>query len=148
MRTSDFSDVLQCLNACGAKYLVVGAHAVMRYTEPRATKDLDLWIENSSQNARRVYRGLRRFGAPLDQITPADLEEPEMILQIGVAPVRVDILSSLPGMSFADAWQHRESVLWEGVEAPFISRNDLVRAKKLAGRPSDREDLRRLQRKR
>jgi predicted nucleotidyltransferase len=147
MPTSDFKEVLQCLNDCGAKYLIVGAYAVMRYTEPRATKDLDLWIENSPENTERVFQALVQFGAPLSGISPADLERSEMVLQIGVAPVRVDILTSLPGLKFQDAWEHHDTVFWEGVQAHFISKADLIRAKRWAGRPSDRQDLRRLKRK-
>jgi predicted nucleotidyltransferase len=148
MRTSDFRDVLQCLNASGAKYLIAGAYAVMRCTEPRATKALDLWIENSSENTQRVFHGLVQFGAPLDRISPADLEKPEMVLQIGVAPFRVDVLTSLPGLRSQDAWERHETVLWDGVEAHFISKKDLIRAKKVAGRPNDRQDLKRLKGKR
>jgi predicted nucleotidyltransferase len=144
MPTSGFNGILQCLNDCGAKYLIVGAYVVMRYTEPRATKDLDLWIDNTPQNARRVFDDLAKFGAPLAGIVPADLEKREMVLQIGVAPVRVDVLTSLPGLEFRDAWDHRDTVQWEGVQTHFISKADLIRAKQAAGRPSDRQDLRRL----
>jgi len=144
MQASDFKEVLRCLNDCGAKYLVVGAYAVMRFTEPRATKDLDIWIDNSPENTRRVFRALVQFGAPLAGIVSADLEKPGMVLQIGVAPIRVDFLTSLPGLRFQKAWENHDIVLWEGVQAHFISKPDLIRAKQSAGRRSDRQDLRRL----
>jgi len=115
MPTSDYNAMLQCLNACGAKYLVVGGFAVMRYSEPRFTKDLDLWIDNAPENTRLVLAALRRFGAPVAGISTADLEKPEMVLQIGVAPVRVDIMTSVPGLetpgatgrqSCGKVWKH------------------------------------------
>lgn len=116
----------------------------MRYSEPRFTKDLDLWIDNGPENARLVLRALRSFGAPISGINAADLEKPEMVLQIGVAPVRVDIMTSVPGLEFQHSWRNRETILWEGVEAHFASKEDLIRAKRAAGRPSDRRDLKSL----
>jgi hypothetical protein len=86
MPKSDFGAMLRCLNACGAKYLVVGGYAVMRHTEPRFTKDLDLWIDNSPANTKRVFKALGLFGAPLAGLSAQDLEKPELVLQIGVAP--------------------------------------------------------------
>jgi predicted nucleotidyltransferase len=147
MPTSDYSAILQCLNICGAKYLVVGGYAVMRYSEPRFTKDLDLWIDNGPENIKLVLSALRRFGAPVASISAADLQHPEMVLQIGVAPVRVDILTSVPGLEFEQSWHNRETVLWDGVETHFASKEDLIRAKRAAGRPSDRRDLKSLLKK-
>ncbi len=143
----DYGEILQCLNACGARYLVVGGYAVMRYSEPRFTKDLDLWIDNGPENTKLVLKALRRFGAPVTGIAAADLEKPEMVLQIGVAPVRVDIITSVPGLEFENAWPNRETILWEGVETHFASKEDLVRAKRVAGRPSDKRDLKSLVKK-
>jgi hypothetical protein len=119
----------------------------MRYSEPRFTKDLDLWIDNGRKNTKLVFKALRRFGAPVAGISAGDLEKPEMVLQIGVAPVRVDIMTSVPGLDFQQSWQNRETILWEGVEAHFASKEDLVRAKRAAGRPSDKRDLKNLLRK-
>ena len=102
MPRSDFDAILRCLNACRAKYLVVGGYAVMRRTEPRITKGLDLWIDNSPANTERVLSALRRFGARLAGVSAADLERPARVLQIGVAPVRVDILTTLRGLRFQD----------------------------------------------
>src|SRR5688572_20616801 len=101
---SDYKELLEVLNACGVRYLIVGGYAVMRYTEPRFTKDLDLWIATDRENAERTFQALSRFGAPIDDCTPEDFTNPELWFQIGVAPVRVDLLLSIPGLAFEDAW--------------------------------------------
>jgi hypothetical protein len=106
-----------------------------------------LWIDNRPENTKLVLTALRRFGAPVAGITAADLEKPEMVLQIGVAPVRVDIMTSVPGLEFEGSWRNRETILWEGVEAHFASKDDLVRAKRASGRPSDKRDLKSLSKK-
>ena len=90
---SNFTNLLSALNACRAKYLVVGGYAVMLYTEPRYTKDLDIWIEPSPDNAARVYRALAGFGAPLSGIQVEDFTVPDLIYQLGMPPSRVDILT-------------------------------------------------------
>ena len=143
---SDFKDLLEVLNECGVEYLVVGGHAVMRYTEPRFTKDLDLWVSNSAENADRLFRALARYGAPLGDATPADFTTPDGWFQIGQAPVRVDILLAVPGLHFADAWAHRTVGRIFGVEAAFLSLEHLLLAKEAAGRAQDRADARRLRR--
>src|SRR2546426_6691190 len=105
--TSDYKELLEVLNEFAVRYLIVGGHAVMKYTEPRLTKDLDLWIATDAKNAELIYRALARFGAPLGGYTPADFTQEETWFQIGVAPVRVDILMSIPGASFEAAWDRR-----------------------------------------
>src|SRR6059036_3303708 len=98
--SSDFSELLKIFNEGGVRYLVVGGHAVMRYTEPRYTKDLDLWVDPTYKNAQRVYRALRRFGAPLTGIKVEHFTHKDLVFQIGVAPVRVDILMDASGLTF------------------------------------------------
>lgn len=90
----DFRELLRILNEERAEYLIVGGYAVMKYTEPRFTKDLDLWIRNSPENASKVYKALADFGAPLDGdgLAPRDFASENMTYQIGVAPLRIDIL--------------------------------------------------------
>lgn len=144
--SSDFKDLLEVLNEFGVRYLIIGGHAVMKYTEPRLTKDLDLWIATDPVNADRVYRALARFGAPIGQYSPEDFTKEGFWFQIGVAPVRVDILLSIPGVSFDEAWERRQVDEFLGVTAPFISRDDLICAKEAAGRPQDKRDLKRLRR--
>ena len=142
--TSDYKELLEVLNEFGVRYLIVDGHAVMKYTEPRLTKDLDLWIATDSENAHKAYRALAKFGAPLVNYTPADFTKEDAWFQIGVAPIRVDILMSIPGVNFESAWTRRVEDVFLGVPAYFISREDLILAKEAAGRAQDKRDLRRL----
>jgi hypothetical protein len=112
--SSDYKDLLKNLNAAGVRYLIVGGYAVMIYTEPSFTKDLDLWVDPSEHNAQALFRALAQFGAPLHGIRPADFTEPEVFYQMGVDPVRIDILTSLPGLGFASAWERRLVVDFDG----------------------------------
>jgi len=100
---SDFSDLLRAFNDNGVRYLIVGGHAVMLYTEPRYTKYLDVWVEASADNAEKVYRSLAAFGAPLSGLTPNDFSSEGFFYQMGVPPARVDILMSVDGVSFHEA---------------------------------------------
>jgi predicted nucleotidyltransferase len=118
----------------------------MRYSEPFYTKDLDLWIEPARSNAEAVMAALRAFGAPVSSISIEDLMNPELVYQVGVEPVRVDIVMAIPGVSFEDAWRRRLDVDLDGVTAHFIAFDDLVRSKEMTGRKSDKEHVRRLRR--
>lgn len=113
----------------------------MRYTEPRYTKDIDLWVDPEPTNAGRVYRALAAFGAPLTEFSPKDFADRYSVFQIGVEPVRIDVITSLAGISFAAAWRHRTSANVEGQRVNFISRSDLIRSKRKAGRRQDLIDL-------
>ncbi len=108
----DFRELLWFLARHRARYLIIGGHAVMLYTEPRYTKDLDIWVDPSLTNARRVYRALVEYGAPVEPFGPEDFTHDGF--QIGVAPVRVDILAALPGLRFDSAWGRRNIVTVEG----------------------------------
>jgi len=142
--SSDFSELLRIFNAGRVRYLVVGGHAVMRYTEPRYTKDLDLWVNPTRANAQRVYKALRRFGAPLAGVRVEHFTEKDLVFQVGVAPVRVDILMGVPGLSFQPAWRHRIVVDFGGEPAPVICREDLIVSKRATNRLQDRIDLKNL----
>ena len=137
----DFKELFSTLNTCRVRYLVAGAHAVMYHTEPRFTKDLDLWVEPIPENAKRVWAALVEFGAPLRDLTEADLCNPKMVYQIGVAPNRVDIMMGVPGIRFATAWGNRVPGEYGGVPINIMGRKDLMRAKRTAGRPQDLIDL-------
>ena len=100
----DYEDLLHLFNTEGVRYLIVGAYAVIYYTEPRYTKDIDIWIESSSDNAQRVYQALKKFGAPLKELTLSDLTNPDLVYQIGIEPNRVDILMGMENINFTDAW--------------------------------------------
>ena len=142
---SHFRDLLNALNGCGAKYLVVGGYAVMLYTEPRYTKDLDIWIESSPDNAARVFRALAGFGAPLSGIRAEDFAEPDLIYQLGMPPSRVDILTSISGVDFEDAWGRRQEAEFGDTSAMFIGLGDLIANKRTTGRTTDLADCERLE---
>jgi predicted nucleotidyltransferase len=137
---SDFSDLLKLFNDRNVKYLVIGGYAVIQYAEPRYTKDLDLWISTDSSNATAVFGALRDFGAPLADMTVEDFSEDGFFYQMGVPPVRVDILMGIPGIEFETAWDNRVEVDFDGLPVAFISKEDLITAKRAAGRPQDLMD--------
>jgi hypothetical protein len=146
---SDFRELLSILNACGVKYLIVGAYAVSIYAQPRATKDLDILIEADPENARAVFRALAEFGAPLAGLTPEDFAQPGPFFRMGREPVGVDVLTAIPGIEFDEAWQRRveETIDPEsGLKASFIARGDLIATKLASGRPRDLADVDEMQR--
>lgn len=140
----NYLDLLRCLNGAKVKYLIIGGYAVIYHSEPRYTKDLDIWIEASAQNARRTIQALREFDAPIDNLTVEDLETPGLIYVFGLPPLRVDILNKATGCSFASAWKARAKVKIDGVLANFIDKAGLIKLKKAAGRPQDLADLEKL----
>ena len=129
---SDFTDLLRIFNDNNVKYLVIGGYAVIQYAEPRYTKDLDLRISADDSNAVAVYKSLKEFGAPLANLTASDFAEEGYFYQMGVPPVRVDILMGIPGAEFAEAWNRRMEVDFDGLSVAFISRMDLIHAKRAA----------------
>jgi hypothetical protein len=140
-----YKELLRLLNKFEVEYLIVGGYAVMKYGEPRYTKDLDVWVRNSAQNSIRVVSALKRFGAPLDQdgINAETFTGNQVVYQIGVAPVRVDILTEITAVEFSDAWQKKVSSSFFGVPVNFISLDDLLTNKRALGRDSDLADLKR-----
>lgn len=134
---SDFSDLLQIFNDNHVKYLVIGGYAVIQYGEPRFTKDLDLWISTDIANAEAVYKSLKEFGAPLTEMSVDDFSEEGYFYQMGVPPVRVDVLMGIPGATFEKCWSRRQIVDFDGLKVNFISKQDLVTAKRASGRPQD-----------
>jgi hypothetical protein len=104
----DFVDLLRAFIDADVRFLVVGAYALAHHGRPRATGDLDVWVEPAAENADRVMRALANFGAPLSDVTAADFARPGVVLQIGVPPGRIDVLTELTGLQFADAWPSRE----------------------------------------
>lgn len=137
----DFVDMLSALSEAGAEHLVVGAYAMAAHGRPRATGDLDLWIRPTPENAERVWRALEAFGAPLVDISPDELTEPDLVLQIGVAPRRIDLLTSVTGVEFEEAWERRIAAEVPSLSVPVIGREDLIRNKRALDRPQDRADL-------
>ena len=141
---SDFRDLLRDLNAAGVRYLIVGGYAVMVHTEPRYTKDLDLWIEPVESNAQKLFLASAEFGAPTKDIHPSDFTAPEVFFQIGIEPVRIDIMTSVSGLDFAPAWERKVIVDFGGESAPVLCRADVLESKIAAGRIRDRRDVQRL----
>lgn len=139
----DYKELLLRLNNSEVRYLIVGGYAVMKYAEPQFTKDLDIWVENSEENSARVFQVLKDFGAPLesDGVTPETFTRPELTYQIGIAPIRVDILTQITGVDFPSAWKDRVEGLIFGVPVHFISLTQLIANKQATGRSSDLEQL-------
>lgn len=137
----DFRDLFAALNGSGARYLLVGGYAVALHAQPRFTKDLDIWIGVDAENASLIYAALRSFGAPLVDVTPDDLALPDVVLQIGVAPNRVDVMTSIDGVGFTEAWEAREMTQYGDQEVPVISREHLIQNKRASGRPQDLIDV-------
>ena len=104
---SDFKELLNLLNEAEVRYLVVGGYAVIEHTEPRYTKDLDIWISSDRENAERTHAALKAFGAPLTNITVADFTNPELVYHMGHPPARVDVLMGLKGLEFEASWKNR-----------------------------------------
>jgi len=134
---SDFSDLLRLFNANRVEYLVIGGYALIQYAEPRYTKDLDLWISTAAENASAVFQSLQSFGAPLKGLSKKDFAEEGFFYQMGRPPVRIDILMGIPGIEFQRAWERRETVWFDDLPVHFISKQDLIIAKRASGRPQD-----------
>jgi hypothetical protein len=141
----DFRDLFAALNDAGVKYLLIGGYAVAFHSQPRFTKDLDIWVEATVENAERVFAALKTFGAPLANLTPADLTQPDLIFQIGVPPNRIDVLTSIDGVTFMEAWNAHEQTTYGDQSVPVISRTHLVQNKRAAGRPQDLLDIKSLE---
>jgi predicted nucleotidyltransferase len=134
---SDFSDLLRSFKKYNVKYMVIGGYAVVQYAEPRFTKDLDVLISVDQENAEAVFKALAEFGAPLAGLTPKDFSEEGYFFQMGVPPVRIDILMGIPGIKFDDCWGRRVEVDFDDLKVTFISKQDLIVSKREAGRPQD-----------
>ena len=141
MLPEDLKQLLHAFNANGVEYLIVGGYAVGIYAEPRATKDLDLFIRPESANSERVYRALAAYGVPMAGLAAADFTESGAIFQIGVAPARIDVLPHIDGVSFDEAWEQRVEVTLDGVAAHVISSGQLMQNKLSSGRTRDLADV-------
>ena len=134
---SDFNDLLRIFNDHNVRYMVIGGYAVVQYAEPRFTKDLDVLISTDTKNAEAIYNALKEFGAPLAGLTPKDFSEEGFFFQMGVPPIRVDVLMGIPGINFDECWGRRVEVDFDGLNVIFISKQDLILSKRAAGRPQD-----------
>ncbi len=144
---SDFKDLLRIFAEESVEHLVVGAYAVIHYSQPRYTKDINLWIKPSRENAARVSRAFYKFGLPLVEVTQEDFAQEGLQYVVGISPCQIDFLTSLPGIfDFEKAWGERSIGTTEGIPIQFLGKYDLIVAKQTAGRPQDLADLDELRR--
>ena len=144
MMPADLKELLRAFNDHGVKYLVVGGYAYGVHAEPRATRDLDIFIGSDQQNSQAVFHALAQFGAPLDGLSIGDFMDGSTF-QIGVPPARIDLMQRIDGISFDEAWKNRIQGLIDGeISVMVISRNDLIRNKLASGREQDILDARKL----
>jgi hypothetical protein len=141
LTSPDFRELLKVFEKHKIRYLIVGGYAVMKYSEPRFTKDLDVFIATDQGNANGVFAALKEFGAPLENLTADDFVQKGYFYQMGRPPIRVDIMMSIPGIEFDAAWENREVVELDDLKILFISRSDLIRAKEASARPQDKIDV-------
>ncbi len=140
MLNEDYKDMLRALSEEKVRFLLVGAYAMAAHGFPRATLDIDIWVEPSPENAEAVLRALRRFGAPVHDLTRADLERQGLVFQIGVAPRRIDLITSASGLQFSQCYERSIVVDIDGIECRLPSIDDLIRNKRASGRTKDLAD--------
>lgn len=139
----DFLDLLRAFQEARVRFLVVGAHALAAHGVPRATGDLDVWVPADADNAQRVWQALARFGVPLEALGIAveDFAATGNVVQLGLPPRRIDVLTSIDGVDFASAWERRIITTVDGCSVPFLSHQDLLRNKRITARPKDVQDV-------
>ncbi|HEY3242127.1 MAG TPA: nucleotidyl transferase AbiEii/AbiGii toxin family protein [Phycisphaerae bacterium] len=138
---SDLRQFIELLNSVGVKYVIVGGYAVAFHGHPRYTGDIDFLVQVSDENARRIEEVLRQFGFGSLGLTAGDFLKPDVIVQLGYPPYRIDILTSAAGIDFDEAWNHRVSAPLDGTPTHFISRDLLLANKAAVGRTKDIADI-------
>jgi hypothetical protein len=141
-------EFIELLNANGIEYLVIGGFALAWHGHPRFTADIDFLVRPDRANAELVVKALHDFGFAGLRITPEDMAEPDQILQLGVKPNRIDIITSIAGVSFEEAWAGRVAGSIDGTPVFFIGREELIRNKESTGRPQDLADADALRKRR
>lgn len=141
MLNPDFKDVLSCLKDEEVEFIIVGAYALAAHGLPRATGDIDIWIRNSSDNAQKIISALKKFGVPTSNLSEEDFTSPDMVVQIGVEPCRIDLLTRISGVAFDEAWENKVSVTIDHLEIYVLSKADLLKNKLAAGRDKDQGDI-------
>lgn len=140
----NFLDLLQCFERHKVKFLVIGGYAVSFHAEPRYTKDVDFLVECSKSNSRRLYSALDEFGAPLASVAKDDFAVPGTAYTAGLPPLRFDILNRIAGVDFKEAYSRRVSTHIGKTKVYYLALDDLINAKKAAGRPQDLTDAKKL----
>jgi len=141
----DFKDLFRILNEEAVEYLIVGAHAVIFYAQPRYTKDMDIWVNATLENAKRVWKALTKFGAPLEDITIDDFTDKDLIYQIGIEPNRIDVHMDIDGVTFNEAVKNKQCSTYDGIRINIIGKEELIKAKKTTARKQDLLDLEKLE---
>ena len=144
MLSEDFKEFIGLLNSGQVEYLVVGGYAVAFHGHPRYTKDIDFWIMNSEENAKRVLDVLKNFGFASLGLTLKDFIQDDNVIQLGYPPNRIDIITGLNGIAFAEAYEERIVECFDGVNMNFIDLERLKASKRIAGRPKDFDDIEKL----
>src|SRR5687767_14511497 len=139
--THDFVELLQAFVAADVRFLIIGAYALSVHGHARATGDLHVWVEPASENATRVMTALRQFGAPLARVTAEDFSRPGLVLQLGLPPRRIDILTEVTGLTFAEAWSDRVQAHFGPCAVNVLSKAAPIKNKRALGRPQDLADV-------
>jgi hypothetical protein len=138
---SDFDEFIGSLNAHGVEFLIVGAYALAFHGAPRFTGDLDLFVRPTRDNAARVLEAVRAFGFPVEELRPTDLTDPRRILEMGIEPVQIHVMSAISGVSWEDAWRTRAAGTCGGQIVAFLGREAFLQNKRASGRPKDLADV-------
>ena len=141
MLNPDFKDMLSCLKDAEVEFVIVGAYALAAHGFPRATGDIDIWVRNSSENAQKIMSALKKFSAPTSNISEEDFTSPDMVVQIGVEPCRIDLLTRISGVEFDAAWRNKVSITIDDLEIYVLSKADLLKNKSATGRDKDQGDI-------
>lgn len=137
----DFDEFFSCLTAHGVEFLIVGAYALALHGVPRFTGDIDVFIRPTVANGERLLTALAAFGFPVDALRPSDVVEPSRILQMGVEPMQIHVMSDVSGVSWDEAWQGRHWGPCGSRDLPFIGRREFIKNKRAAGRLKDLADI-------
>lgn len=141
MLNQDYKDILQSLSDLDAQFIIVGAYALAVHGFPRATGDIDIFVKASSENSKKVFQALKSFGAPTHEIDETSFNEAGIIFQIGVIPQRIDIITTIDGVEFDEAWTNRKIIELEGIKISVLSKKDMLKNKKATDRDKDRTDI-------
>jgi hypothetical protein len=133
--------MLSCLKNEEVEFIIVGAYALAAHGFPRATGDIDIWVRNSSDNAEKIMTALMKFGAPVSNLSEKDFTSPDIVVQIGVEPCRIDLLTSISGVKFQKAWANKIGITIDDLEIYVLSKADLLKNKLATGRDKDRGDI-------
>lgn len=145
MLSQDFREFVELLNKNEVQYMIVGGYAVGIHGYPRYTGDLDIWLLPDKNNAGKILKSINEFGFSSLNITERDLTKADTVIQLGYPPLRIDLLTSIDGVSFDECYQNRKTIFIDGLQVHFIGFNDLIKNKKASGRHQDLGDVENLQ---